>query len=77
MIKNKKSKTLSLDPDVYQKLELVCSNLGVTPHSYIIQEIGKSVNRDLTVVLQQEMFIKQNTNANQFFHKVEEVISDH
>lgn len=42
----KKARSISLDISVETKLVALCSHLGVNPHAYLLNEIGKCVNRD-------------------------------
>jgi len=42
----KKGRTVRLTPDVDNRLQALCSHLGVNPNSYMIAEIGKAVARD-------------------------------
>ena len=42
----KKPRSLSLTPEVEDKLLKLCDRLGVNPHAYLLNEVGKAVNRD-------------------------------
>lgn len=42
----KKPRSLSLTPEVEDKLLKLCDQLGVNPHAYLLNEVGKAVNRD-------------------------------
>ena len=42
----KKPRSLSLTPEVEDKLLKLCERLGVNPHAYLLNEVGKAVNRD-------------------------------
>jgi predicted DNA-binding protein len=42
----KKGRTVRLTPDVDNRLQALCSYLGVNPNAYMIAEIGKAVARD-------------------------------
>lgn len=46
MATEKKARSISLDISVEAKLVALCSHLGVNPHAYLLNEIGKCVNRD-------------------------------
>lgn len=48
-----------LTPEVEDKLLKLCDQLGVNPHAYLLNEVGKAVNRDylaFQVCCQQNMF---------------------
>lgn len=42
----KRPRTLTLSVDVETKLLKLCEQLGVNPHAYLVNEVGKAVNRD-------------------------------
>ena len=42
----KKPRSLSLSPEVEDILLKLCDRLGVNPHAYLLNEVGKAVNRD-------------------------------
>ena len=42
----KKPRSLSLTQEVEDKLLKLCDQLGVNPHAYLLNEVGKAVNRD-------------------------------
>ena len=42
----KKPRSLSLTPEIEDKLLKLCDRLGVNPHAYLLNEVGKAVNRD-------------------------------
>ena len=42
----KKPRSLALTPEVEDKLLKLCERLGVNPHAYLLNEVGKAVNRD-------------------------------
>lgn len=70
----KKQKSIAFDAEVYQRLELVCETIGVTPHSYIIQEIGKCVTRDYIQTFQLQSIARASEQSSSFFDKVENEI---
>ena len=39
-------RTLSIDPDLDERLQLVCKAFGVNPHAYILNKIGEAVVKD-------------------------------
>lgn len=42
----KRPRSLSLTPEIEDKLLKLCEQLGVNPHAYLLNEVGKCVNRD-------------------------------
>lgn len=46
MATEKKARSISLDVTVEAKLVALCTHLGVNPHAYLLNEIGKCVTRD-------------------------------
>lgn len=78
MATEKKARSISLDISVETKLVALCTHLGVNPHAYLLNEIGKCVNRDYmsfqvaanqqasmdTMVKHALMAIKEQMNAD-------------
>lgn len=78
MATEKKARSISLDISVEAKLVALCSHLGVNPHAYLLNEIGKCVNRDYmgfqvaanqqasmdTLISQAVLAIKEGMNAD-------------
>ena len=63
----KKPRSLSLTPEVEDKLLKLCDRLGVNPHAYVLNEVGKAVNRDY---LASQVAERQQTMFQDSFDKM-------
>ena len=63
----KKPRSLSLTPEVEDKLLKLCDQLGVNPHAYLLNEVGKAVNRDYLAFQVAE---RQQNMFQDFFDKM-------
>ena len=43
-------RTLSIDPDLDERMLLVCKAFGVNPHAYILNKIGEAVVKDSLMI---------------------------
>ena len=64
----KRPRSLSLSPDVEDKLLKLCEQLGVNPHAYLVNEVGKCINRDY---LQFQVANSQKAALEDFMGKME------
>ena len=67
----KKPRSLSLTPEVEDKLLKLCERLGVNPHAYLLNEVGKAVNRDYLAFQVAE---RQQNMFQDFFDKMAGVV---
>ena len=44
--KKKVNKSVSLNPDVYDRLLVVCERLGVNVNAYLVNAVGQQLQRD-------------------------------
>ena len=63
----KKPRSLSLTPEVEDKLLKLCDQLGVNPHAYLLNEVGKAVNRDYLAF---QVAVRQQNMFQDFFDKM-------
>jgi predicted DNA-binding protein len=64
----KRPRSLALAPDLEEKLLKLCEQLGVNPHAYLVNEVGKAVNRDY---LQFQVASNQKAALEEFMGKME------
>ena len=64
----KRPRSLALAPDLEEKLLKLCEQLGVNPHAYLVNEVGKAVNRDY---LQFQVANNQKAAMDSFMAKME------
>lgn len=62
----KRPRSLSLTPEIEDKLLKLCEQLGVNPHAYLLNEVGKCVNRDYLAfqTAASQMAVLQNFMGN-------------
>lgn len=56
--KKKVNKSVSLNPDVYDRLVVICERLGVNVNAYLVNAVGQQIQRDEAPILAQEVAIK-------------------
>lgn len=66
----KRPRSLALSPDLEEKLLRLCEQLGVNPHAYLVNEVGKCVNRDY---LQFQVANSQKVALEEFMGKMETI----
>jgi hypothetical protein len=59
--KKKVNKSVSLNPDVYDRLLVVCELLGVNVNAYLVNAVGQQLQRDEAPVRAQDEMIKVMT----------------
>jgi hypothetical protein len=68
--KESKKRTLTLSMKLNNDLECLCENLGVNVHSYLVNEIAKSVQRDsITLVSKDQLSSAMNQMLSTLKHK--------
>lgn len=73
--KKKVNKSVSLNPDVYERLVFICERLGVNVNAYLVNAVGQQLQRDEAPVLAQENAIKSMMSLLEN-HMVTEDFSD-
>lgn len=58
--KAKKVRSVSLSKKTNEDLERLCEHLGVNVHSYIVNEIAKSVQRDSLSLMSKDSMTQMN-----------------
>lgn len=61
--KKKVNKSVSLNPDVYDRLLVVCERLGVNVNAYLVNAVGQQIQRDEAQQVAQESMIKSLTDS--------------
>lgn len=64
----KYTRSIRLTEDVHERLNALCSHLGVTVNAYITGEIGKAVSRD-------EIAFKTQENQEAMFNALSEFMN--
>ncbi len=67
----KRPRSLALSPDLEERLLRLCEQLGVNPHAYLVNEVGKCVNRDY---LQFQVANSQKVALEEFMGKMETIM---
>jgi hypothetical protein len=60
-------RSMRLDLEVNRKLEAVCKALGTNANSYILNELGKAINRDYQTIHTQETNDKASEGLKNMF----------
>jgi hypothetical protein len=55
--KQKIKKSVSINPDVFERLVVVCERLGVNVNAYLVNAVGQQLQRDEAPVVTQEKII--------------------
>lgn len=78
--KKKVNKSVSLNPDVYERLLAVCELLGVNVNAYLVNAVGQQIFRDEAPVRAQNEMIKamtasvtQHLNSEEFQEQANKV----
>ena len=63
----KVTKTIKLEDDLNNRLNDLCTHLGVTAHSYFILKIGEAISRDEVAFLASKSASDSQAKMNSFF----------